>query len=75
MQLFQKKSALEIRHTGRHKRMLKVRNEWGDFLITLINRFNKIRTDNYGYNVCINKCINKIIQITKDLKKISCNSI
>ena len=29
--LYQKKGALQIRHTGRHKRMLKVRNEQEDF--------------------------------------------
>ena len=48
--------------------MLKVRDEREDFLIKLINQFNKVGTGNYGYNVCLHKCINKIIQI-KDLKK------
>ena len=48
--------------------MLEVRNEREDFLIKLINQLNKVRTDNYGYNMCLGKSINKIIQI-KDLKK------
>ena len=48
--------------------MLKVRNEREEFLIKLINQFNKVRSSNYGCNVCLHKCINKIIQI-KDLKK------
>ena len=63
-------SALEIRHTVRHKRMLEVRNERQIFLIKLINRFNEIRTGNYGYDVCLHKCINKVIQITKDINEI-----
>ena len=50
--------------------MLKVRNEREYFLFKLINQFNKTRKGNYGYNVCLHKCINKIIQITKDLNKI-----
>ena len=50
--------------------MLEVRNERQNFLIKLINRFNKIRTGNYGYDVCLHKCINKVIQITKDINEI-----
>ena len=53
-----------------YKRMLEVRNERQNVLIKLINRFNKIRTGNYGYDVCLHKCINKVIQITKDLNEI-----
>ena len=50
--------------------MLEVRNERQNFLIKLINRFNEIRTGNYGYDVCLHKCINKVIQITKDINEI-----
>ena len=50
--------------------MLEVRNERQNFLIKLINRFNKIITGNYGHDVSLHKCINKVIQITKDLNKI-----
>ena len=50
--------------------MLEVTNERQNFLIKLINRFNKIRAGKYGYDVCLHKYINKVIQITKYLNEI-----